>query len=162
MAFFDWVFKQRYDSEKAWLNALLDHTENWYNEITEPLKDLLFRHSMGRVDFPASQIQEIARQLFFNKIESNHGNYVRNTLEQMNDRGIPLFTSRHKLQARAEQFLESGHFLKEVVIVCHDWPQMTDSAQYQALRAVRTGWEGFGVSKERLVIEINHQLRRLG
>jgi hypothetical protein len=38
MGFLDWVFKQRYDTEKQLLQALAIHTEAWHNELSEPLK----------------------------------------------------------------------------------------------------------------------------
>ena len=42
MGFLDWAFKQRYDTEKQLLQAMVTHTESWHNELTAPLKDFLF------------------------------------------------------------------------------------------------------------------------
>ena len=57
----------------------------------------------------------IAKELYFRRIESNSGNYLANTMEQMTKHGIPLFTSRYKLQRRTQEYLDSGHFLKEIM-----------------------------------------------
>jgi len=158
--FLDWAFKQKYDNEKELLRAMLHHTESWYNEIMTPLKGLLYAISWGK-DLDADKYAEIARELYFKKIEVNHGNYLRNTMEQMSEEGIMLFASRYKLQRRTQEFLDSGNFLKDIVNWFGNWYDLRPETQYYCKQEVRKGWENFKVCKEQLVTEINRQIRRL-
>jgi hypothetical protein len=163
MGFFDWTFKQRYDTEKELLLALLSHTEAWFNELTLPLRELLFEMLYGDIERlePAKYV-EIARELYFQKIQSNHGSYVRNTMEQMSEHGIPLFTSRYKLQQRTQEFLVSGRFLKDIVEYFSRWKYLDRATQYEYRSQIRDAWENLRACRERLVTEINRQIRRLG
>jgi len=164
MGFFDWAFKQRYDTEKQLLQAMLTQTESWHNELTEPLKDFLFKMKVDSRSFELQREQalSIAKELYFKKIESNHGNYLSNTIDQMSENGIPLFTSRHKLQKRAREYLDSGHFLKDIINCFANWDSVPEMYRYQYKSQVRDAWERFKTCKDRLVTEINRQIRRLG
>ena len=104
----------------------------------------------------------IAKELYFRKIESNSGNYLANTMEQMAEHGIPLFTSRYKLQRRTQEYLDSGHFLKEIINCFANWEDVPEKRRYDYKQFVNDAWKQFKTSKERLITEINRQIRRLG
>src|SRR3954468_10880224 len=111
MGMLDWVFQVRYEREREWLTALLDHTESWYNEVTGPLTGLLLEMNLKGNAMDPEKYVEIARQLFELKVLANHGDKLGNTIEQMGKRGIPLFTSRPELRVLTESFLKSGDFV---------------------------------------------------
>ena len=157
--FLDWVFKEEYNSEFDLLYSLLEHTENWYNELTEPLKDFLLMVRGFSVLVP-EQYVEIAQELYYKKLESNHGNYLLNTIQQMSDEEIPLFNSRYSLRKYTQEFLESGYFIKDIVSSFNNWHSKNERSKHIATMNVRRGWEKFKFQKDRLIEEINRQIRR--
>jgi hypothetical protein len=158
----EWALRQKYDSEKALLTAYLAHAEAWYNELTAPLKNFVYEmHFNLRVVEPR-RYAEMARDMYFRQIESNRGNDLKNTMEQMGGMGIPLFSHRHKLQRRTKELLDSGHFLKEFVSLFHGWDDLSDHQRIAYRRHALESWNRFKECKDRLVTEINRQMRRLG
>jgi len=147
------------------LKAYLIHAEGWYNELTDPLKEFVYNitHSWDSDtnDLSPCQYAKIARELFFNEIQSNQGNNLKNILEQMTEHGIPLFSHRFKLQTRTQEFLDSGHFLKTFAVTFHNWENLDEWIRLRYKKDALDAWRNFKTCKERLVTEINRQIRRL-
>jgi hypothetical protein len=143
------------------LRTLLDHTEKWYNEITRPLKELLFEMLTDKTAMRPERYVEIARELYWNIIESNEGNYLKNTMEQMDS--MPFFTSKDQLLRLTKDFLKSGRFVKDFATESFsNWDERSPEAQEARKKEARENWEHFRACKEKLVAEINRQIGKLG
>jgi hypothetical protein len=164
LEFFEWVFNQKFDTERELLISMLNHTESWSNEITDPLKGWLFdKHGYFKTlpkDDP-SPIVRAAQKIYFNKFETNPGTRLESTIAQMDAIGIPLFHSRYKLIKRTREFLDSIEFAKEFVMLSITWRYENFGYQLMIMRKLREGWENFMLRKTQLITEINRQIRRL-
>ncbi|GEM_PF-4064647 len=149
LGLFERLFTRRIDTEKAWLKELRAATEEWYNQLTEPLLPVLLK----QVNLNAPDVKEkysaIAEDLLKEVFVSNAGDVVRNLFQEMGNRGIPFVTSRDDLFPLIENYLQTGLFVKRLAY------------GFDPERA-RNQWGEFFQAKESLVSELNNQLRRLG
>ena len=149
MGFLDGLLTRRIDTEIAWLKELRKSSEDWYNQLTQPLLPLL----QGKIDVTAPGVAEkykaIAEELLREAFIVNAGDEVNNLFQEMGKRGLPFFTSRAALTPLIAEYLEAGLFLKRIVY------------GFDPDRA-RDKWKHFQISKDALVTEINGQLRRIG
>lgn len=163
MGWFDWTVKQKYDTEKELLRALLEHAEGWYNELTEPLRELLYDlDHISERPLDSEKYYEVAMALYNESIKVNHGDGVKNTIEQMSGTSIPLFLSRPTLQRLTEEYLDSGHLLKDIVIALGNWSRLDKSNNYERRQDIKKAWDEFRRRKDKVVKESNKQIRRLG
>jgi hypothetical protein len=162
MGYFDWMFKQRYDSEKEWLRALLTHTDNWYNQVTGPLSGLLIEMLLTKTEMNPEKYVDIAMQLFRMQHEASHGSLLDHTAQQMGDRGIPLITSRSTLMPLIREFQQRGLFIKKIGIEFAHWNRMESGHREREKQALIEAWKAFESSRDDLAEEINHQIAKLG
>jgi hypothetical protein len=162
MAFLDWAFETRYENEARWLEALREHTESWHNEIVQPLAPVIHELEAGGPTVNPEEYGQIAQQLFFSTILSNHGDYVSHTVAQMGTHGIPLFTSRPRLVELTAEYLEAGDFVKQLSGLLSSWSAHSADVRQSHQQEVLVRWRHFRASKDTLVEHINKELRRLG
>jgi hypothetical protein len=162
MGWLDWTFKSRFDTEREWLRALLEHTEAWHNEITGPLQGLLAEMVLKGTAMDPEAYARIARNLFEVKIVSNHGTSLSHTINQMGKRGIPLFTERQDLRAATEKYLRAGDFVKSVGFDFHGWTTLDANSRREVQVRVVEAWQAFNEAKDRLTDQINENLSHLG
>jgi hypothetical protein len=162
MGLFDWVFKQRYDSEKEWLRQLLNHTNVWLNELTKPLRGFLAEIELGTGPMDPELYSKIAGDLYNEKISINSGSYLRDTIKQMSDNGIPLFTSRDELRRLTDIFLEAGAFLKWTSAILVGWSSLSPDEQESYRNEIYERWINFQRSGLNLKEHIIQQLKSLG
>jgi hypothetical protein len=162
MGYFDWMFKQRYDSEKEWLKALLTHTDNWYNQITGPLSGLLVEMLLTKTEMKPEKYVDIAMQLFKMQYEASNGSLLNHTVEQMGRRGVPFITSRSDLQPLIKGFQQSGLFIKTIGVEFRNWKQMDKGRREREKQTLIEAWKAFESCRDDLVAEINRQIAKLG
>lgn len=162
MGYFDWIFKYRFDSERATLLDMLTHTMGWYNELTGPLMPLLQDFEFGRRPQDVELYRNIAKSIYEIKVMAGHGDSLINVLQSMNPRGIPFFTPRKRLVQLANEFHERGLFVKEVAMSLYGWVEKSEKDQEHTRASVFENWKEFECAKDNLIEEINGQLRKLG
>src|SRR5689334_5481543 len=132
MGFFDWIVKYKFDNEKQTLIDLRTHTADWYNQLTEPieplLRDIQFKQKAINAE-TAEKYSQIAFQIFKVKIISGAGSRLENVLNSMTDKGIPIFAPRTRLRELAEEYQESGLFVKELALELGNWKEMNREQQ---------------------------------
>lgn len=165
MGFFDWILKYKFDNEKQTLIDLRTHTIDWYNQLTEPIEPLLsdIRFNQNEIDDEAARkYSEIARQIFKIQIISGAGGRLENVLSSMTKKGIPIFTSRAKLKKLAEEYQDSGMFIKVLAAELHNWNYFNTKEKENIRKKIFDGWQKFENKKDELVDEINTQIGNLG
>jgi len=139
----------KYNHERDWLKTLREASEDWYNQLTEPLMPVL----LGQIDSNDPQIKEkyqrIADDLLREAFIVNAGDEVRNIFQEMGNRGLPFITSRKALQPLLVEYLKGGLFLKRLAF------------GFEPERAIAQ-WQKFGRARDELRNEINSQLEKLG
>lgn len=144
MGLLDRLVLKRIDTEIAWLKELRTSAETWYNELTEPLLPVL----SGRENASKKYVS-IAKKLYEEELRINAGNAVKNTFEEMGDRGITI-KSRTKLAPLIEGYLKAGSFVKAIGFRSEPNPK-------EAIEK----WTKFKENRELLISEINIQLKKI-
>lgn len=164
MGYFDWIFKYKFDNERQTLIDMRTHTIDWYNQLTEPIEPLLSDIQFDReIDSETAQkYSAIAMQIHKVKILSGAGSRLYNVLKSMTKQGIPIFTSRKKLLELAEEYQDTGLFLKELGLDLSRWKRIPKIEQEEVRRRIFDQWKNFESKKDELVDEINLQISNLG
>ncbi len=139
---------RRIDSELDWLKQLREHSEDWYNEIVTPILPVLVDKGLQKNQTELQKYEKCAEQLLNQAYISNSGEKIENIFVEMGARGITI-KSRTKLTPLIDTYIKSGMFLKQIAYSFD--PKLAIS-----------GWKDFERKKNRLVKEINQQLKKIG
>ncbi len=139
---------RRIDSELDWLKQLRDYSEEWYNELVTPILPVLVDKGLHKDQTELHKYEKCAEQLLNQAYISNSGEKIENIFEEMGTRGITI-KSRTKLTPLIDTYIKSGMFLKQIAYNFD--PELATS-----------GWKDFEIKKNRLVKEINQQLKKIG
>ena len=141
------VFR-RVNSEIDWLTKLRNYSEEWYNELVNPILPVLVNKDLQNNKAELKKYTTCAEQLLNQAYISNSGEKIENIFIEMGARGITI-KSRTKLTPLIKNYIEAGMFLKRV-------------AYNFDPEAAISGWENFKNKKIELVTEINEQLKNIG
>ncbi|MFK2822019.1 hypothetical protein ACH5BK_03455 [Arcobacter sp. YIC-80] len=139
---------RRIDSEIDWLKKLREYSEEWYNELTIPVMPILINQNLKQEKLNIQQYTECAEKLLNQAYISNYGEKIENIFVEMGARGITI-KSRTKLTPLINEFIETGMFMKKVAY------------DFEPKKAHKE-WKKFLEAKNKLVKEVNKQLKTIG
>lgn len=138
---------RRIDNEVQYLKELRNCSEEWYNELTSPIMPLLVDKGLLRNTSDETKYIECAEKLLNQVYIINSGEKIENIFIEMGKRGITI-NSRTNLTPLIEEYVDSGIFLKKIA---YNFEPET----------AHSGWKSFEMKKNKLVSEINEQLKNI-